>query len=159
MKEKFYPKSIFIGANGVSVGSTSINEDGIIFFKPLGDVFGKMTPVLRDINSNKFLYCKLADYNPKNADFTGDEWTLFFMDLVNGDKFSFENTSPSAIQLKMQYLIAENNQLRNQQQELLKSIQASSLKDYEKKRVMDIVEYSRKISNSYSGGNLNTQTD
>lgn len=143
-KNNFFKKSIFLGPKSICVGSASNDRKNFWEFKPIGD-FGKLMPVVRISEVNEFYFVELDEYNPKIGDFTGDKWRVFFFDLIDGSKFSFNDSSPTQIMLGYKTLQVENLHLKNSFQNLLKLIEASSIDDYRRKQVQDIVEQSRKI--------------
>jgi len=147
-KDNFFKRSIFIGPKGISVGQSSVNHENVFSFKKIGD-FGKLVPVMRFREISEYFFVDMEEYEPKIGDYTGNVWRVFFCDLVDGKKFSFSDSSPAQNMLLLRTLKVENEQLSNAFQKLLSLISASSIDDYQRKQVQDIVEQSRKLT-SYS---------
>lgn len=147
-KDNFFKRAIFLGPKGVSVGQASVNHENVFSFKKIGD-FGKLLPVMRFRDINEYYFVDMDEYNPKDGDYTGNTWRIYFCDLVDGKKFSFNDSTPTQNMLMLRTLQTENNELRNSFQKVLKIIDLMRVDDYMKKQVQDIVEQSRKLT-SYS---------
>lgn len=157
-KDNFFKRAIFLGPKGVSVGQASINHENVFSFKKIGD-FGKLLPVMRFRDINEYYFVDMEEYNPKDGDYTGNSWRIFFCDLVDGKKFSFNESTPAQNMLMLRTLQVENEQLKNAFQDVLKLIDASSIDDYRRKQVQDIVEQSRKLTSYTPTSPINTSNN
>lgn len=156
-KDNFFKRSIFIGPKGISVGQSAINHENIFSFKKIGD-FGKLLPVMRFRDITEYSFVDLEEYNPKDGDYTGNVWRIFFCDLVDGKKFSFKDSSPTQVMLENVNMKQELLHYQNSFQKLLKLIQASSIDDYQKKMASDIVKEARSLTSYNPGGPIQTNT-
>jgi len=148
----------FLGTNSYSYGIGSVDNEYILKFKLAGDIFGKLTPIIRNENAFKYLYRDIPEYDPIRGELTGKITRFVFIGLEKGQKeFSFRGNIPAEFKIHYETMMSEIKFLRNGHQKLLNIVDTLNVDDFDKKKIQEAVKFSREIVNSYGGQQVQQQ--
>jgi hypothetical protein len=145
-KENFFRKSIFIGAGLISLGSTRVDAEGKLSFRGMQRYLKPYIPIMRARDLSEFYCGEFKYYDPHSGDNTGETVKVFFFDLQDGNEFSYKDSSPAELMLRIQTLQAEKKELQNMIQFYQDTLKAKGIKDFRNREIQQDVEIARKIA-------------